>query len=88
MSHVTLCYCPCRMPLSPISHVEFEKSTCHPVDVRGGSMGGVLGVRTPPPPHTHTHFLRDPQTSGSIVVLWFKIFETEKKKEIQLVRLN
>ena len=37
LSHVTSCLAmpPCRMSPSPMSHVEFQKCPCHPVDFRG-----------------------------------------------------
>ena len=35
MSHVTLILSPCRMALGPMTHVEFKKVPCHPVDFRG-----------------------------------------------------
>ena len=34
MSHVTIIFSPCRMSLSPMSHVEFKKCPCRPVDFR------------------------------------------------------
>ena len=35
MSHVTIYFSPFLMSLSPMSHVEFKKWSCRPVDFRG-----------------------------------------------------
>ena len=35
MSHVTIFFSPCRISLSPMSHVEFKKCSRHPVGFRG-----------------------------------------------------
>ena len=35
IGYVTIMFSPCRMSLSPMSHVEFKKCPCRPVDFRG-----------------------------------------------------
>ena len=35
MSHFTMIFSPCRMSLSPMSHVEFKIWLCRPVDFTG-----------------------------------------------------
>ena len=47
MPHVTIILNPCRVSLSPMSHVEFKKSPCCPVDFRS------LGPYMSPQPGKH-----------------------------------
>ena len=71
--HVTTILPLCRMSLSPMSHVEFNKCPCRPVNfnlvVKGHSEGKVRGggggvvVRLPSPSQSHD---QDPSTINTM----------------------